>query len=132
MVVVDSSVWIRYFKNQSPWADELDRLLILNDVAAHEFVYGELLIGNPGGRLKALEAYWGFTTAPVVPHKEVIAFVELHRLSGRGVGWIDVHLLASALVGRLTLWSADQNLVTLAREFNIAHTIPGLAPLRLV
>lgn len=73
------------------------------DPLLHEFVYGELLIGNPGGRLKALEAYGSFKTTPVVPHKEVIEFVQLRRLSGRGAGWIDVHLLASAIVGGTTL-----------------------------
>lgn len=132
MIIVDSSVWIRYFRNQRPWADELDRLLILNDVAGHELVFGELLIGTPGGRLKALEAYSHFRPAPVVPHSEVVAFVEHHRLSGRGVGWIDVHLLASAIVGHLSLWTADQNLGTLAGEFGVAHTIADAGPSRLV
>jgi len=132
MVVVDSSVWIRYFRNQRPWADELERLLILNDVAGHELVYGELLIGNPGGRRRALNAFSRFEAAAVVPHKEVVDFVQHHKLSGRGVGWMDIHFLASAILGNLKLWSADQNLVTLATEFNIAHTIPGSAPLRVV
>ena len=59
--------------------------------------------------------------APVVPHGDVVAFVRERRLHGRGVGWIDAHLLASALVGRLKLWTTDPRLATLAEELGIAY-----------
>jgi len=59
--------------------------------------------------------------APVVPHGDVVTFVRERRLYGRGVGWIDAHLLASTLVGRLKLWTTDSRLATLAKELGIAY-----------
>ena len=106
MVLVDTSVWIRFLANRAPFALELDRLLGLDEVAGHELVYGELLIGDRGGRTKLLAAYERMHQASTVAHREVIAFVRDRGLYGRGVGWIDMHLLASALVGRLRLWTS--------------------------
>lgn len=59
--------------------------------------------------------------APLVPHTEVVAFVRERKLNGRGIGWIDAHLLASSLVGRLKLWTADSPLATVATELGIAY-----------
>jgi predicted nucleic acid-binding protein len=123
MVLVDTSVWIRHFTNQAPYADELDRLLDLRQVAGHDLVYGELLIGDKGGRLKLLTAYPRMHQAATVPHAEVVAFVREQKLHGRGIGWIDVHLLASALVGRMQLWTADPRFATVAKEMGVAHMV---------
>jgi hypothetical protein len=120
-VLVDTSVWIRFVSNRAPYAAELDALLSRDEVSGHEFVFGELLIGDKGGRKKLLADYERMDQAPVVPHGEVVAFVRHRRLHGRGIGWIDAHLLASALVGRLRLWTVDPALAALARELNIAH-----------
>src|SRR5258707_11460387 len=100
MVLVDTSVWIRSFAGRMPYRAELDRLLGRDEVAGHELVYGELFIGDRGGRRSFLSAYERFQQASLVPHSEVVAFVRARELHGRGVGWIDVHLLASAMVGR--------------------------------
>ena len=59
--------------------------------------------------------------APVVPHADVVAFVCDRRLHGCGIAWIDAHLLASTLLGRLRLWTIDPPLAVLAQEFGIAH-----------
>ena len=120
-VLVDTSVWIRFLSNRTPYAPELDRLLSRDEVSGHAFVHGELLVGDPGGRKQLLADYDQMHQAPVVPHDEVVAFVRERRLHGRGVGWIDVHLLASALVGRLQLWTADPRLTIVARELGIAY-----------
>ena len=55
----------------------------------------------------------------MVPHRDVVAFVSARDLRGRGVGWIDIHLLASAIVERFQLWTADKKLVALAKEIGI-------------
>ena len=122
IVLVDTSVWIRFLSNRAPHAIELDRLLSRDEVSGHDFVYGELLIGDGGGRRQLLEDYPQMHQAPVVPHSDIVAFVRDRRLHGRGVGWVDAHLLASALVGRLQLWTADTRLATLAEELGIAYT----------
>ncbi len=59
--------------------------------------------------------------APLLPHSDVVAFVRARRLHGRGIGWIDAHLLASSLVGRLQLWTTDSRLQTLAKELGVAY-----------
>jgi hypothetical protein len=59
--------------------------------------------------------------ARLVPHQEVVGLVRNRNLHGRGVGWIDVHLLASALVGRFRLWTADPRFAEVAQEFGIDY-----------
>lgn len=123
MVLVDTSVWIRFLANRVPHAQELDRLLAFDEVAGHELVYGELLIGNRGGRRDLLETYKQIYWASSVPHNEVVEFVRGRSLHGRGIGWIDVHLLASAMVGRLPLWTADTSLSAMAAELGVGYTM---------
>jgi predicted nucleic acid-binding protein len=128
MVLVDTSVWIRFLANRAPYAAELDRLLGLDQVVGHELVCGELLIGDRGGRRRLLSAYDRMHQAGMVPHADVVLFVRERGLQGRGVGWIDVHLLASAIVGRFRLWTADTSLSAVAREFDVAHQAPATKP----
>jgi len=120
-VLVDTNVWIRFLSNGAPYAAELDRLLGLDEVTGHEFVYGELLIGDKGGRRALLATYERMEQAAIVPHREVVTFVRDRKLHGRGIGWVDVHLLASAVVGRLRLWTADPALAALAKELGVAY-----------
>lgn len=121
IVLADTSVWVRFLSNRAPYAAELDGLLSRDEVSGHEFVYGELLIGDKGGRRQLLANYEQMHRAPPVPHRDVVEFVLDRRLHGRGIGWIDAHLLASALVGRLKLWTTDLRLAVLARELGIAY-----------
>ena len=121
MVLVDTSVWIRFLTNRMPYAAELDRLLDREEAAGHDLVYGELLIGDSGGRAQLLNSYDLIYRVPPVDHADVATFVRSHKLHGRGIGWIDAHLLASALVAGASLWTADKQLARLASELGIAH-----------
>jgi predicted nucleic acid-binding protein len=123
MVLVDTSVWIRAFMGREPFAPELDRLLSIDQVVGHELVYGELLIGDRGGRKKLLSNFGKMFQAANVPHTDVVAFVEMRNLHGCGVGWIDISLLASAMVSGLKLWTADSRLSELATEFGVNHRV---------
>lgn len=120
-VLVDTSVWIRFFAGREPFASELRRLLLLDEVSGHELIFGELLIGDRGGRSKLLADYEKMHQAAAVPHANVVAFVRHRDLHGRGVGWIDIHLLASAIVGRLLLWTADPRLAAMAEDLGVAY-----------
>jgi predicted nucleic acid-binding protein len=124
MVLVDTSVWIRFLANRAPIAGELDALLLRDEVVGHELVFGELLIGDRGGRRKLLGAYELMHQAQTISHPEVVAFVRERRLHGRGAGWTDIHLLASAVVDRHTLWTVDPRLASLAEELGLAY-VPG-------
>jgi predicted nucleic acid-binding protein len=121
IVLVDTSVWIRFLSNRAPHAAELDDLLSRDEVSGHDFVYGELLVGDTGGRRPLLADYAHMHHAPVVPHGDVVAFVRERQLHRQDIGWVDVHLLASTLVGRVKLWTTDPRLATVARELGIAY-----------
>jgi predicted nucleic acid-binding protein len=126
MVLVDTSVWIRFLADRRSYAAGLDALLSADEVAGHELVFGELLIGDKAGRSKMLSAYEQMHQASLVPHQEVVAFARARRLNGRGLGWIDVHLLASAVVGDLRLWTADARFSLAAAELGLAY-VPAIS-----
>ncbi len=122
MVLVDTSVWIRFLAGREPFASGLDWLLGRDQVIGHGMVFGELLLGDVGGkRRKLLEAYEQMHHAATVPHDDVVEFVRVRRLAGRGVGWVDANLLASAVVGGLKVWSTDPRLAALASDLRIAY-----------
>lgn len=121
MVLVDTSVWIRFLAGAEPYASRLDRLLFEDQVLGHDFVFGELLIGDRGGRAKLLSAYKQMRQAASVPDSEVAEFVRRRKLNGRGIGWIDAHLLASAIIAHSTLWTADRALAGIAVDIGAAY-----------
>jgi predicted nucleic acid-binding protein len=122
MVLVDTSVWVRFLSNRAPYAAGLDRLLADGDVVGHEFVFGELLIGDRGGRRQLLAEYGLLVEAPVVPHVEVVRFIRERKLHGRGIGWVDAHLLASALTSHSMLWTADARLADVANALGVGYS----------
>lgn len=122
MVLVDTSVWIRFLANRKPYAAELDRLLDREEAAGHNLIYGELLIGDLGGREQLLNSYRLMHHLSSVSHSEVAVFVQAHKLQGRGIAWMDAHLLASALMANVPLWTADERLATLASELRIGYS----------
>ena len=126
MVLVDTSVWLRFLANREPFATALDRLLAAGDVVGHEMVFGELLMGDVGGgRAGLLSDYELMVQTAPVRHMEVVTFVRARGLHGRGVGWVDVHLLASALAGGFLLWTADEPLEAIASKLRIDYTDPA-------
>lgn len=121
MVLVDTSVWIRFLAGKEPYASRLDRLLTRDDVLGHELIYGELLIGDRGGRARLLAAYAQMEQAITVYHREVVGLVRDRKLHGGGIGWVDAHLLASTLVAHARLWTADAALARIATGMGIVH-----------
>jgi predicted nucleic acid-binding protein len=120
-ILVDTSVWLRALGGLEPFKSHLDRLLFQNQVTGHDLIYGELLIGDVGGRSRFLATYLYFDRAAPVSHREVGELVRLRRLHGRGIGWIDAHLLASAMAGRLRFWTADDRLATVAADMGVGY-----------
>ena len=107
MVLVDTSVWIDHFRRNSPALAEL-----LNEatVLTHPFVLGELACGNMKNRGAILGSLEALPVAVPATHKETLRLIEDHRLWGRGIGWVDAHLLASALLSNCALWTLDEKL----------------------
>lgn len=121
MVLVDTSVWVRFLAGRQPEAGALGRLLGDGDVLRHDLVHGELLVGDIGARRAMLEAYAVIPSARAIRHAEVVELVQARRLAGRGIGWIDAHLLACALVERCELWTADARLADIAGELGVGR-----------
>jgi len=127
MVLVDTSVWIRFLAGREPYASGLDALLGRDDVVGHEMVFGELLLGDTNGARKhLLDAYAQMHHAVTVQHEEVVEFVRMRRLSGRGVGWVDINILASAVVGGFHVWTADSRFSAIASDLRVAYAPAAL------
>ncbi|MCX7092342.1 MAG: type II toxin-antitoxin system VapC family toxin [Methylobacter sp.] len=118
MILVDTSVWIDHFRNNEPL---LVSLLTSNNVLCHPFVRGELALGNLSQRHIILSALDNLPQAPVVFADETSRFIETHSLFGLGIGFIDVHLLASTqLAINAKLWTRDKRLLAAAIRLNLA------------
>ena len=120
MVLVDTSVWIRFVAGRAPFAEQLDSLLAKEEVVGHPLIFGELLVGDRGQRTQLLRDYDRMAQVGVVSHADVVSFVRDRKLHGRGIGWIDVHLLAAARLERLRLWTADSRLDDVANGLGVS------------
>jgi predicted nucleic acid-binding protein len=117
MVLVDTSIWIDHLRRGNP---ALRELLEDEQVACHAFVLGELACGNLHERATVLTLLRALPQAPVAEDDEVLHLLEARKLRGRGLGWVDVHLLASALLLDCGLWTLDQRLRRAVRTLRIA------------
>ena len=117
MVLVDTSVWIEHLRRRS---DRLAAMLEDGLVACHPFVVGELACGHLARREELLALLQRLPTLEPVSQDEALRLVEAHQLAGSGLGWIDVHLLASARVSGARLWTADGALKRAAATLQIA------------
>jgi predicted nucleic acid-binding protein len=116
MVLVDTSVWVAHLKEGKI---RLQRLLNDGDVICHPFIIGELACGNLKNRPEILSLLQSLPTATSVEHEEVIQFIENYRLMGKGLGYIDIHLLASALLSKVSLWTFDKKLNDAASKLGV-------------
>ena len=119
MILVDTSVWVNHLRrSDAALAELLERASVL----AHPFVVGEMACGSLADRGLVLELLQALPMAAVAEPDEVLGFIERHRLFGKGVGYVDVHLLASvALSDGATLWTHDKRLHALADALGCAH-----------
>ena len=118
MVLVDTSVWVSHLRETHAGLVDL-----LNDgeVACHPFVAGELACGNLQNRTIILALLEALPMGFPVEHKEVLAFIEGRSLMGKGLGYIDVHLLASAVLTGLPIWTFDKKLAQVADTLHHSH-----------
>ncbi len=117
MILVDTSVWVEHLRHGLP---RLAVLLQAGKALIHPWVIGELACGNLRNRADVLELLQGLPAAVVASDSEVLLLIERDRLMGRGIGYVDAHLLASAKLSHCQLWSQDRRLVALAQERGLA------------
>jgi predicted nucleic acid-binding protein len=113
VILVDTSVWVEHLRHGLP---RLATHLQEGEVLIHPWVIGELACGNLRNRSQVLELMQGLPAATVASDAEVLLLIERDRLMGRGIGYIDAHLLASARLSHCRLWTQDRRLAGVAEE----------------
>lgn len=119
MILVDTSVWIDHLRAGDA---ELATLLNGSQVLMHPFVLGELACGNLRNRTEVLALVKDLPRAALATDEEVLFFIERHALMGRGIGYVDAHLLAAVTLGGGTrIWTRDKRLRTVADALALAY-----------
>ena len=118
MMLVDTSVWVDHLRQGDA---QLAAALQAGQVRVHPFVVGELACGNLRARAEVLGLLQALPPILVATGKEVLFFVDEQTLMGRGIGYVDVHLLASTRLGGALLWTRDKKLHTIAAELGMAY-----------
>ena len=118
MILVDTSVWIDHFHKPIPaLAEALER----GDVLIHPFVIGELACGQLARRHEVLSLLSTLPQTGQATDDETLLFIDRHLLMGKGLGYIDVHLLASVVItDEARIWTTDKQLGVIARELEVA------------
>lgn len=117
MILVDTSIWVDHLRRTEP---VLVNALKQGRVLIHPFVIGEIACGCLGNRAPVLELLAELPAALVATEAEALGFLDRHRLMGRGIGYIDVHLLAAtALAGDAALWTRDKRLAVIAAALGL-------------
>ncbi len=115
-VFVDTSVWVDHLRRGEPL---LQDFLSEGLVTTHPFVIGELACGNLSNRGELLSLLSELPLVTLATNEEVMHLIDRHKLNGKGLGWIDMNLLASALVSRIPLWTRDRTLAAVAKTLGI-------------
>ena len=118
MVLVDTSIWVTHLRQGNR---QLETLLMDAEVMCHPFIIGELACGNLKNRDEILSLLKSLPLAPTIEFDEYIFFIERNRLMGIGIGFVDVHLLASAQLTKIPLWTADRRLKSAATKLDLVY-----------
>ena len=118
MLLADTSVWIDFLRQGNGL---LHDLLEQGEISTHSLIIGELHVGNIPNRDGFLSLMCELPRVKEASYDEVIHMVNTHRLYSKGVGFFDMHILASSIISKTPLWTLDKRLDTLSKEFSIKH-----------
>ena len=122
MILADSSVWIDHLIVEDP---HLVSMLDQQEILIHPMVIGELACGNMRDRADMMRLFRRLPKILAASHDEVLFLIEYHQMMGRGIGFIDAHLLAStAMTPSTRLWTNDRRLMVLSSELGVAYRQP--------
>ena len=116
MVLIDTSVWVAHLRHG---AIGLEALLNGGRVVCHPFIVGELACGNLQNRSEIISLLQTLPGAIRAEPEEIMKFIENYRLMGKGLGYIDIHLLASAMLTGIPLWTIDKKLNEVAIKLGL-------------
>jgi len=119
LVLVDTSVWVSHLRKGNA---KLADLLNEGEILCHPFILGELACGNLKNRPVILSYLELLPMSIVAEHEEVLSFIEDNRLMGKGLGYVDVHLLASAVLTGVFLWTLDKKLAQTANNLHLKYS----------
>ncbi len=122
-VLIDSSIWVDHIRSPDK---RLELLYENNVILCHPFVIGELAVGNLHNRKKILRDFHKLPQSIIVDEEEVLEFIEKNSLFGRGIGYVDMHLLASAILSSALLWTRDKRLDEIAVKLGIGFKLDKL------
>jgi hypothetical protein len=117
LTLVDTSVWIDHLREGNA---RLETLLRDGLVLLHPFIVGELVLGRLKRRSEVLGLLEQMPRVEAATHAEALEFVDRHGLAGSGIGWVDVHLLASAALAGASLWTLDRRLAVSAARLALS------------
>jgi predicted nucleic acid-binding protein len=117
MILADTSVWVDHFRHGNA---QLSDAIEDGKILTHPFVIGEIACGNLRSRPTVLGDLQRMPSAIEADSEEVLGFLERHRLFGAGIGWIDMHLLASARLSNCRLWTLDAHLLSAAAKLQLS------------
>lgn len=117
-VLVDTSVWIDFLSKKEP---TMKKLLVENRVSIHPFIIGEIACGSLKNRVEILSLLQSLPQIQISQHEEVLFMLETRKLFGKGVGWVDLHLLSAALIAEMPLWTKDKRLHAISKECQAAY-----------
>ena len=118
MILADTSIWVAHLREGS---GPLAKLLEEDCVLLHPFIIGELACGSMENRCEILDLLQALPVVKLAEHTEVMRLIEQNHLYGRGIGWIDAHLLVSALLSDAPIMTSDRKLHRAAGSLGIAY-----------
>jgi len=113
MTLVDSSVWINHLRKAEP---RLTDLLDNDQVVVHPCVIGELALGSLKDRSRILHDIQLLPLVSLASDGEILEWIERRRVFGKGIGWVDAHLLLACVLNNVELWTVDRTLASVARS----------------
>lgn len=118
MILVDTSIWVTHLREGSR---QLEKLLMDAEVMCHPFIIGELACSNIKNRNEIISLLKALPVAQIVDSDEFLFFTDQNNLMGKGIGFVDINLLASAKLAGVKLWTADKRLVSAADQLKLAY-----------
>ena len=120
MVLVDTSLWVDHLREGNA---RLEAELNEGTVVCHPFIVGEIACGTIRNRKEILSLMQSLPMAETVEQNEVLQFIEHNKLAGKGLSYVDIHLLASAVLTRVPLWTLDKKLKQASVKLRIDYTL---------
>ena len=119
-ILVDTSVWIKHLREGD---QNLTQLLEQGLVACHPFIIGELACGGIKNRYEIITLLNDLPSTDLLDHSDIMEFIENRKIMNKGIGYIDVHLLGSALVSDTPIWTFDKALSKIAFQLSVGYDI---------